>query len=82
MGQLETPACAGAGDEHGVVHVEGRDESLAGRPVHHQAAATHLPQPGAHHTRRMINTEEKAKVVAAVWGTEFIQFHAELAVLH
>ena len=23
-------------------------------------------------------TEEKAKVVAAVWGTEFIQFHAAL----
>ena len=28
------------------------------------------------------NTEEKAKVVAAVWGTEFIQFLAVLAVLH
>ena len=26
--------------------------------------------------RRRINTEEKAKVVAAVWGTEFIQFLA------
>ena len=23
--------------------------------------------------RRWINTEEKAKVVAAIWGTEFIQ---------
>ena len=29
--------------------------------------------------RRRINTEEKAKVVAAVWGTEFIQFLAALA---
>ena len=26
--------------------------------------------------------EEKAKVVAAVWGAEFIQFLATLAVLH
>ena len=24
--------------------------------------------------RRRINTEEKAKVVADVWGTEFVQF--------
>ena len=29
--------------------------------------------------RRRINTEEKAKVVAAAWGTEFIQFLAALA---
>ena len=29
--------------------------------------------------RRRINTEEKAKVVAAVWGTEFIKFLAALA---
>ena len=33
------------------------------------------------HSRR-INTEEKGKVVAAVWGIEFIQFVAELAILH
>ena len=32
--------------------------------------------------RRRINTQEKANVVAAVWGTEFIQFLAALAVLH
>ena len=32
--------------------------------------------------RRRINTGEKAKVVAAVWGTEFIQFLAALAILH
>ena len=32
--------------------------------------------------RRRINTEEKAKVVAAVWGTKFIKFLAALAVLH
>ena len=31
--------------------------------------------------RRRIKTEEKAKVVAAVWVTEYIQFLAALAVL-
>ena len=31
--------------------------------------------------RRRINTEEKTKVVAAVWWTEFIQFLAEQAFL-
>ena len=33
-------------------------------------------------TIRRIYTEEKAKVVAAVWGTEFIRFLAALAILH
>ena len=32
--------------------------------------------------KRRINTEEKAKVVAAAWGTELIQFLAALANLH
>ena len=32
--------------------------------------------------RRMINSEEKSKVVAAAWETEFIQFLASLAILH
>ena len=32
--------------------------------------------------RRRIKTEKKAKVVAAVWGTELIQFFAVLAILH
>ena len=32
--------------------------------------------------RRSRKTEEKAKVVAAVWGTEFIQFLDAPAVLH
>ena len=32
--------------------------------------------------RRRIYTENKAKVVAAVWGTEFIEFLATLAILH
>ena len=31
---------------------------------------------------RSLKTEEKAKVVAAVWGTEFIKFLAALAVMH
>ena len=30
----------------------------------------------------MIHIEEKAKVVAAVWETEFVKFLAVLAVLH
>ena len=29
-----------------------------------------------------ISTEEKAKVVTAAWGTEFIQFLAAIAILH
>ena len=33
------------------------------------------------HCRRR-NTKEKAKVVADVWGMEFIQFLAALAILH
>ena len=32
--------------------------------------------------RRRIKTDEKAKVVAAVWGTELIQFLAALATFH
>ena len=36
-----------------------------------------FPEIPADHRRR-IKTEKKAKVVAAVWGTEFIQFLAAL----
>ena len=32
--------------------------------------------------RRIINTEVRAKVVAAVWGTEFFKFLAAPAILH
>ena len=32
--------------------------------------------------RRRIKTEVKAKVVTAVWGTEFIKLFAGLAILH
>ena len=35
-----------------------------------------------HRERRIIKTEEKAKVVAAIWGTKLIQFLAALAILH
>ena len=42
---------------------------------------TYLCTVGLAHRRR-INTEEKAKVVAAAgWGTEFIQFLATLVIL-
>ena len=34
------------------------------------------------HRIRMINTEEKRKVVIAVWGTEIIQFLSMLAIIH
>ena len=43
----------------------------------------HHKEPGDMDThRRRINTEEKAKVVAAVWGTEIIKSFAALAILH
>ena len=42
----------------------------------------HQLTPSARPYRRRINTERKAKVVAAVWGTEFIQFLAALAIWH
>ena len=32
--------------------------------------------------RRRIKTEEKTKVVAAVWGTEMIKFLTALAIVH
>ena len=32
--------------------------------------------------RRRTKTEERAKVVVAVWGAEFIEFFAALAILH
>ena len=48
----------------------------------------HVPFPPFHlymmlpPNRRGKQTEEKAKVVAAVWGTEFIQFLAALQIYH
>ena len=40
-----------------------------------------LYSPKLSHRRRRMDTEAKAKVVASVWGAEFIQFLAALAVL-
>ena len=39
------------------------------------------PSVDGHWHRRRIKTEEKAKVVASLWGAEFIQFLAALAIL-
>ena len=35
-----------------------------------------------YHHRKRIKTDEKPKVVAAVWGTELIQFLAALNIFH
>ena len=40
----------------------------------------HIPETVAYKWR--IDTEEMAKVVAAAWGTEFIQFLTAPAILH
>ena len=45
------------------------------------SSAHNPPSPSIYHRRR-IYIEERAKVVAAVWGTEIIKFLAALAVLH
>ena len=54
-------------------------------PAHHPAPPTHDPAwiaaPGQGMSRRII-TEQKAKVVAASWGTELPQFFAALAIFH
>ena len=65
--------CSGRGlgpDKHteSHLHTTGGDANIG--PVEHTLH------------RRRIKTEETAKVVAAVWGTELIQFHAALANLH
>ena len=39
-------------------------------------------EPESPERRRRIKTEEKAKVVAAVWGTELITLLAALGILH
>ena len=43
--------------------------------------SVHCPNGIAPEHRRKIKTEEKAKVVASVWGAEIVQFLAALAVL-
>ena len=41
-----------------------------------------IPDHNLTHHHLVINTEEKAKVVAAVWGTDIIKFLAALAIVH
>ena len=44
-------------------------------------AESHVVGADQYHRRR-IKTEEKAKVVSAVWGMELIQFLAALGIFH
>ena len=59
---------------------------IKGLPLLWQSGVSHtgnifaLLHKGQGHRRRM-ETEEKAKVLASVWGTEFIKFVATLAIL-
>ena len=53
------------------------NDSICLRVVLHQRICTLIEVKH----RRRIKTEEKAKVVASVWGEEFIQFLAAIAVL-
>ena len=50
--------------------------------LHFSAASLLLFCPMTRPHRRRIKTEEKAKVVAAAWGAELIQFLAAVAILH
>ena len=54
-----------------VRHVKATERSMAGGK-----------RPRGPEHRRRIYTEEKAKIVAAVWRTELIQFLAVVAFLH
>ena len=47
-----------------------------------QNCSTSCPPLKASNHRRRIYTEEKTKVITAVWWTEFIQYRATLAILH
>ena len=54
------------------------------RATHLNTCLSTLTRPqmiGYRYRRRVYYTEEKAKVVAAVWGTELIKFLALLAIL-
>ena len=50
-------------------------------PPFHAPPFTHALAEGSAHRKRIKKTEEKAIDVAAVWGTEFIQFLAAPATL-
>ena len=63
-----------------VDHMEKEMRSLLSpSPTHARSASDYTPISVVH--RRKIKTEEKAKVVASVWGEEFIQFLDALAIL-
>ena len=51
----------------------GPSQPNLGRPASQIARCNH---------RRRIKTESKAKVVASIWGTEFIQFLTALAIVY
>ena len=57
-----------------------RRGSTASSATSHSASLPGTLSTATH--RRKIKTEEKAKVIAAVWGKEMIQFLAALAILH
>ena len=48
----------------------------------HNSTPTGILRRGVIGHRRGIKTDAKAKVVASVWGTEFIQFLAAPAILY
>ena len=56
--------------------------NLVSGPPDHPFFKASIPSILCCFHRRRINTDEKAKVVAAAWGIELIQFIAALAVFH
>ena len=52
------------------------------RPTGYEPAWDHCLTTLELKHRRRIKTEERAKVVTAVWGTELLQFLAALAIFH
>ena len=66
---------------------EGDDEEGEGDEDEDEEDGTALPPPSLvvvvlnwQHRRRRIRQKRRAKVVAAGWGTELIQFHAALSI--
>ena len=75
------PADGGGGLQGGrqaPVRSHGQDPHL--QVIPYPYCPTLCGSPSVH--RRRIKTEAKAKVVASVWGKDFIQLLAALAVLH
>ena len=55
--------------------------NLVYKLLHHAPVLFSVPHIHPINQRIRLTTEEKAKVVAAVWGTDFIQFLAAQAIL-